>query len=131
MQMKAPQESHTDLSDYLKNHSRIGIKGGRERETFLEIWMVEVDNRFFARSWNKSKKSWFTDFVSTGVGQVKCGEIVLNLKGEKVSANDPVQEHINHAYLEKYNTEENLFYSRGITQPEYANYTMEFFIDQK
>ena len=116
-----------ELSEYLKNNTLIGIKGGREREKFLNIWMVQVGDRFFSRSWNKSNKSWFTEFVATGLGQVKYGENVLNVKGTQLPANDPLQQQIDLAYLQKYDQPENISYSRGISQPEYHNYTMEFF----
>lgn len=117
------------FEDYLNRNTLIGIKGGRERETFLNIWMVQVDHRYFSRSWNKSSNSWFTDFIKTGLGQIKYGEEVVNVYGKKVFADDPIQESINKAYLKKYDQQENLFYSQGITQPEYAHYTMEFFPD--
>lgn len=120
----------SDLFEYLDCHTLVGIKGGRDRESFLNIWMVVVGDRFFSRSWNKSNKSWFTAFLSTGVGQIKYAETVLDVQGRKLPPNDPLHEHINRAYLEKYDQPENLSYSRGITQSEYRDYTMEFIIDQ-
>ena len=38
---------------------------------------------------------------------------------------------INKAYLKKYNQKENLLYAKGISQPEYSNYTMEFFFSEE
>ncbi len=116
-----------EFYNYLKSYTLAGIKGGLERETFLNIWMVEVDNRVFARSWNKSTRSWFTEFVKTGKGQVKYGNVIMEVEGKKLSADDKIQELINKAYLEKYTQEENVKYALGITQPEYVNYTMELF----
>jgi hypothetical protein len=107
----------------------VGIKGGRERDSFLNIWMVEVDQRFFARSWNKSERSWFTEFLTSGIGQLKYGEKILDVCGRQLSANDSLQEKINLAYLKRYDQQENMFYVKGITQPEYSNYTMEFFLE--
>lgn len=121
----------SDFYDYLNTHSLIGIKGGREREGFLNIWMVRVNDRCFSRSWNKSEKSWFTEFINSGIGQIKYGETIINVRGKQLPPDDPLQKDINMAYLKKYNQPENLFYSEGITQPEYSEYTMEFFIDQK
>ncbi len=43
--------------------------------------MVEVDNRIFARSWNKSHKSWFTEFLTSGCGQIKYGQNIINVRG--------------------------------------------------
>ncbi|MCC8359079.1 DUF2255 family protein [Salinimicrobium sediminilitoris] len=129
--MTGQPEFPKDFKNYLRTNTLVEIKGGRERETFLNIWMVQVGDRYFSRSWNRSKKSWFTDIINSGVGQIRYGESILNVNGKKLPANDPTQEKINLAYLTKYNQQENLIYSQGITQPEYAHYTIEFFIDQK
>lgn len=118
-----PKEFHT----YLANNTLIEVKGGRERPTFLPIWMVEVENRIFARSWNKSEKSWFTEFQKTGVGEIKYGEKIINVKGGKIHPEDPINQKVSEAYILKYDQPQNLKYSKGISQPEYFDFTMEFF----
>lgn len=128
--MRATGSFPSDFNEYLSRNNHIGIKGGRERPGFLKIWMVEVEGRYFSRSWNKSSRSWYTEFLGTGIGQILYGESVINVLGRKLPANDPFQEKINLAYRKRYDQPENIFYSDGITQPEYADYTMEFFIDQ-
>lgn len=121
--MKFPKEFY----EYLGSNTLVEIKGGTSRETFSQIWMVHVDGRVFARSWNKSKRSWFTEIERTGVGQLKFGDTIVNIKGQKFPKNAELTSLINERYLEKYNQEENLFYAKGITQPEYEDYTMEFY----
>jgi hypothetical protein len=116
-----------DFYTYLANNSLIEIKGGTIRTTFLEIWMVEVEKRVFARSWNKSEKSWFTEFQKTGIGELKYGDSIIKVKGKKVDRDNQINKKISEAYLNKYNLPKNLKYSRGISQPEYFDYTMEFF----
>jgi hypothetical protein len=113
--------------NYLKENTLIGIKGGKTRESFLNIWMVEVNRRVFARSWSKSERSWFTEFLNSKEGQIKVGEKVINVTGKKLTNEPELMESINKAYLKKYNQTENLFYAKGITKPEYEEYTMEFF----
>lgn len=88
--------------------------------------MVNVDDRIFLRSWNKSKKSWFTEFLKTGIGQIKFDDKILNVYGYKVIKEDKINKKIDNAYLQKYKQPENIKYAKGITQPEYADYTMEF-----
>lgn len=119
-----------DFYSYLSNHTLIEIKGGTTRETFLPIWMVTVDDRVFSRSWNKSEKSWFTEFLHTGVGEIRYGDRVLKVRGKKVSAEDPINPKISEAYLNKYDQPGNLTYSKGISKPEYFDYTMEFFFQK-
>lgn len=120
-----------ELYDYLNTHTRIEIKGGLDRPTFLPIWMVNVNGRLFSRSWNKSEKSWFTEFLRTGRGQIKYGDKIVNVSGHKIDREDPVNKQVDAAYLQKYTQPENLPYVQGITQPEYANYTMEFLVEKE
>ncbi len=117
----------TDFYNYLTNNTLIEIKGGLERKAFLSIWMVTVEGRVFARSWNKSNKSWFTEILKTGIGQIKYGHKTINITGKKLNVDDAVNSLIDQAYLEKYIQKENINYAKGITQPEYSDYTMEFF----
>lgn len=120
-----------DLYEYLNTHTRIEIKGGMERPAFLPIWMVNVNGRLFSRSWNKSEKSWFTEFLRTGRGQIKYGDKIVNVSGQKIDSEDEINKKIDAAYLQKYTQPENIPYAKGITQPEYANYTMEFMMEEK
>lgn len=115
-----------DFYSFLRENTLVEIKGGLKRPTFLPIWMVEVNNRIFARSWNRSEKSWFTEFQKSGVGQIKYGERVMNVGGKKIEENDALNRQISEAYIKKYDQPQNLKYSEGISQPEYFNYTMEF-----
>lgn len=117
-----PDEFYT----YLANHTLIGIKGGMNRKTFLEIWMVEVDKRIFARSWNKSERSWFTAFLNYGEGEIKFGQKIIAVNGRKFDPDDELNKQISQAYLTKYNQPGNRKYAEGISKPEYFNYTMEF-----
>lgn len=119
-----------DFYEHLKNKTLIEIKGGTTRQTFLKIWMVEVAQRVFARSWNKSEKSWFTEFQKSGVGEIKFGDKILKVKGKKVNSEDPINLKISEAYLKKYDQPQNLKYSEGISQPEYFDHTMEFFHEE-
>ena len=120
-----------DFYEHLKNHTLTGIKGGTEHVQFLEIWMVEVNGRVFARSWNQSQRSWFTAFLETGVGQIKYGGSILSIKGVKVDSKDLIHADINRAYLERYDQPENIHYAQGITQPEYTGFTMELLFVKK
>lgn len=112
---------------HLNMHNYTEIKGGLERQTFLEIWVVAVSGRVFARSWNKSEKSWYTAFLKEGVGQLKFGDVVLNVTGKKVPEEDAVHAKIDAAYRSRYNEAKNIYYAQGISQPEYYDYTLELF----
>ena len=117
-----------DFHSFLAENSLIEIKGGLTRPTFLEIWMVETEGRIFARSWNKSERSWFTEFQKTGVGEIKYGDKILQVQGKKVDRDNEINQKISEAYLDKYDQPQNLKYSQGISKSEYFDYTMEFFM---
>jgi hypothetical protein len=120
-----------DFFEHLKKHNYTEIKGGVNRKSFLEIWVVAVGDRVFARSWNKSEKSWFTAFLEYGVGELKYGDNIISVKGKKLDKQAEIHNQIDQAYLTRYNEGENIFYAKGISQPEYADYTMEFFYNEQ
>jgi len=115
------------LTDYLQQHTLIGIKSGLHRKSFTDIWMVTVEGRFFSRSWNKSHDGWFGEFLKNGAGQLKLNNIILNVHVQKIEKDDVVQQKIDLAYLSKYTQHENASYAHGISHPDYHDFTLEFF----
>lgn len=111
---------------YIRTNSLAGVRGGAHPRDFLDIWMVIVDERIFARSWSLSARSWFTAFVQEGVGAIRCGDQVVEVRGRQITGNDPLQARISAAYLEKYTSEHNKPYAVGITQAPHLEATMEF-----
>lgn len=112
--------------DYINTHNLIGIRAGEERTTFLNIWMVVVNRRVFARSWGLAEKSWFNTFLHSRTGAVKCGEQLIPVIGRISDDLSQLEELINKAYLEKYDSGSNSFYAQGITKPAHVERTMEF-----
>lgn len=112
---------------FLKENTLVEIKSGNHRNKFTEIWMVNVDGRIFARSWNKNLNGWMNDFLTNKSGEIKFGENILNVVVEKLENNDDLNQKISNAYLKKYTQQHNIEYAEGISQPEYYNYTIEFF----
>lgn len=112
--------------NFINNNNLIGIKAGSERDTFLPIWMVLVDNRVFARSWGFGERSWFNTFLSDAYGEIQCGDKITAIKASVPGNDKNLQERISQAYLHKYDKGENSFYARGIIKPEHIAKTMEF-----
>ncbi|WP_312323832.1 DUF2255 family protein, partial [Soonwooa sp.] len=108
----------------------IGIKAGKERETFLEIWMVTVDSRIFVRSWGFAERSWYNAFLNNPNGEIKCGNQIFKIKAEIPKDLDALNERISQAYLNKYNSGENSFYAKGITEQSHIAKTLEFIVKQ-
>lgn len=116
---------------YIETHNLMGIKAGTERTTFLDIWMVVVDNRIFARSWGFAEKSWYNTFLQNEYGQIKCGDNVFDVIATPIHNQPELHEKINLAYLQKYNSPENLKYAEGIIEPQHVEKTMEFRLREK
>ncbi|AZA54852.1 DUF2255 family protein [Chryseobacterium sp. G0201] len=116
--------------DYIKTNNLIGIKAGANRCTFLEIWMVVVNDRIFARSWGLAEKSWYNRFLQDSKGQIQCGNFVFNINAIIPMDNDELTEVINNEYLTKYNSGHNIDYAKGIIQTKHIEKTMEFIIDE-
>jgi hypothetical protein len=112
--------------EYINNNNLIGLKAGKERSSFLEIWMVVVNNRIFARSWGFAEKSWYHTFMSGPLGQIKCGDNIFEIKASIPKDLDIFTPLINLAYLEKYNFGANAEYAIGIIEQKHIDKTMEF-----
>ena len=115
--------------NHLRNNTMVEIKAGLTRDKFTGIWMVNVNERVFARTWEKSDKGWFAGLLKDGVGTIKYGNNTLKVYAKKNK--DPiVNKLVDKAYLDKYSQPENLIYAEGITRKEYSEYTVELFFSK-
>lgn len=116
--------------NYIETHSLIGIKAGLHRETFLDIWMIVVNDRIFARSWGLAEKSWHNTFLQDPKEQIKCGENIFNIKAIVPIDKNDLTPAINNAYLTKYNTDHNIEYAKEIIKAKHIEKTLEFIITE-
>lgn len=114
--------------EYIMTHNHTGIKAGSDRISFLDIWMVVVDGRIFARSWGFAEKSWYNSFLEDPNGAIKCGDAVFSIKAFVPEDKNLISGKINNAYLVKYNSEQNIPYVNGIIDEKHMAKTMEFII---
>ncbi|MBK7109361.1 MAG: DUF2255 family protein [Chitinophagales bacterium] len=122
-------ESNTQQAlNFIKTNNYTEIKAGKERTTFLEIWMVVVDNRIFARSWGFAERSWYNTFLLDPYGQIKCGETIYNIQAAIPNDMNALTTSINQAYIDKYNFGKNIEYVSGIIQQNHIDKTIEFIV---
>lgn len=114
--------------EFIQKNSLTGIRAGFKRPTFLDIWMVVVDDRIFARSWGFAEKSWYHTFLQHPEGEIRCGEQVFRIKAHVPADLDLLTGRINAAYLEKYREPHNIPYAQGIVEEKHAAKTMEFVV---
>ncbi len=120
--------SNYSAIEYINNNNLIGIKAGHSRPDFLNIWMVVVEDRIFARSWGFAEKSWYNTFSKDPQGQIKCGDDIFPVTATIPDDIESITEKINLAYLSKYNKGHNIKYARGIIKEEHVQKTMEFIL---
>ncbi|MGH1517117.1 DUF2255 family protein [Chryseobacterium sp. JK1] len=113
---------------YIQNNTIIGIKAGNERQEFLEIWMVVIQNRIFARSWGLAERSWYNVFLENPEGKIQCGENRYSIQAIVPEDIAELTEEINQAYLKKYNSDHNTPYSKEIIREKHIARTIEFVI---
>jgi hypothetical protein len=111
--------------DYIRQHNLIGLRAGQNRSSFLEIWMVVVDHRIFARSWGLAEKSWFNAFSADPLGAIRCGDQVVPVRAVVPADLPQLNSRISQAYLDKYDSGANSPYAQGIIRPEHVARTME------
>lgn len=114
--------------DFIKANTIIEIKAGSERLDFLEIWMVIIQDRIFARSWGLAERSWYNTFLKCPAGQIRCHDVLYNIKAIIPEDLNQLTEEINQAYLTKYNFGRNSKYAIGIIEDKHVKRTMEFII---
>jgi len=103
------------------------VRAGKDREKFTGIWMVVVDGRIFARSYNLSDRSWYTALLNDESGELKCGKEIIPIKGLKPPDINNITEAINKAYEKKYLIKGyNKKWVDGLCQSERVARTMEF-----
>jgi len=103
------------------------VRAGKDRTKFTGIWMVEVEGRIFARSYSLSDRSWYTTFLNSDKGDIKCGKEIILVKGVKPADINTITEAINKAYEKKYLVKAyNKKWVDDLSQPERVERTMEF-----
>lgn len=115
-----------DFYKYLEENTLVEIKGGTKRNKYLEIWMVNLKGRIFARSWGKSDNGWFSSLIEEGRGEIRYFNKVIKIEAKK-NNDSKINKLVDHAYLQKYNQPQNIEYVKGITQKEYSEFTVELF----
>ncbi|WP_400191009.1 DUF2255 family protein [Hymenobacter sp. B81] len=111
--------------DYIRHHNLIGLRAGRHRASFLDIWMVVVDDRIFVRSWGLAERGWYHAFLADSQGAIRCGEAMLPVRAQVPADLVDLSPRISQAYLAKYDAGANSYYAQGITRPEHVARTLE------
>jgi hypothetical protein len=102
----------------------IGVRAGTEHK-YTGVWVVVVDGRVFARSWNDKPTGWFQAFRKQRGGVVQVGELEIPVRG-KVVRSARIRDAVTAAFGEKYPTKGSRKWVEGFAEPARVANTIEF-----
>ena len=102
----------------------MGVRAGTEHR-YTGVWVVVVDDRVFARSWNDKPTGWFQAFLKNASGEVQVGDLELPVRG-RVVRSARIRDAVTAAYAEKYPTKGSRKWVEGFAEPERVVNTIEF-----
>lgn len=108
----------------LRTAKIIGVRAGNEHR-YTGVWVVVVEGRVFARSWNDKPTGWFQAFKSEPKGTIQVGELEISVRGKPVRS-ARLRDAVTEAYAEKYNTKGSQKWVEGFAEGHRLLTTMEF-----
>lgn len=113
-----------DIVEAFRKAKIMGVRAGDEHR-HTGVWVVVVDGRVFARSWNDKPTGWFQAFRKQASGVVQVGDLELPVRG-RVVRSARIRDAVTAAYAEKYPTKGSRKWVEGFAEAERAINTMEF-----
>ena len=121
----AKAETFTDdIVDVFRKAKIMGVRAGSEHR-YTGVWVVVVDDRVFARSWNDKPTGWFQAFRKQPGGTAQIGEMELPVRG-KVVRSARMRDAVTTAFREKYPTKGSRKWVEGFADPARVANTIEF-----
>ncbi|WNJ18173.1 DUF2255 family protein [Pontibacter sp. G13] len=112
---------------YARNLDTVGINSGNRFNRFLDIWIVEVEDRIFVRSGGHDPAGWFATFMQDEYGYLLCDQEVIPITGYLPVDLKDMLPRIDQAYWDKYGYGRRIPLVEQITSPASSNWTLEIF----
>lgn len=113
-----------DVVEAFRRAKIMGVRAGTEHR-YTGVWVVVVDGRVFARSWNDKPTGWFQAFRKQASGTVQVGDLEIAVRG-RVVRSARLRDAVTAAYGEKYPTKGSRKWVEGFAEPERVVNTIEF-----
>jgi len=113
-----------DVVEAFRKAKIMGVRAGDEHR-YTGVWVVVVEGRVFARSWNDKPTGWFQAFRKHASGAVQVGDFELPVRG-RVVRSAHIRNAVTAAYVEKYPTKGSRKWVEGFAEPERVVNTIEF-----
>lgn len=104
----------------------VGVRAGaRSDHRFIGIWVVVVDGRAFARSWDRREGGWYRTLLDDPRGTLQVAGRNVRVRAVRVTS-DRVRDAVEDAYAAKYPTAGSQKYVRGFRSRARREATIEF-----
>src|SRR5262245_33986114 len=102
----------------------LGVRAG-EGHRYTGIWVVVVEGRVFARSWNDKPTGWFRAFAAEPNGMIQVASVEILVRG-KVARSDRLRAAVTAAFGVKYPTKGSKKWVDGFAERSREATTIEF-----
>ena len=113
-----------DIVEAFRSAKILGVRAGTEHR-YTGVWVVVVEDRVFARSWNDKPTGWFQAFRKQSSGMVQVGDLEVPVRGKMVRSAS-LRDAVTVAFGEKYPTKGSRKWVEGFAEPERVANTIEF-----
>lgn len=113
-----------DVVEALSKAKILGVRAGDEHR-YTGVWVVVVEGRVFARSWNDKPTGWFRAFRKEPSGMIQVGEREIPVRGKPVRS-ARIRDAVTAAFGEKYPTKGSRKWVEGFAEPDRVINTLEF-----
>ena len=110
--------------DALAKAKILGVRAGTAHR-YTGVWVVVVERRVFARSWNDKPTGWFRAFRAQPLGGLQFGDEEVEVRAKPIRS-ARLREAVSTAYARKYNTKASQKWVDGFAEPERSVNTVEF-----
>ncbi len=113
-----------NMLDLLRESKVLRIRAGTGSHRFIGIWLVVVNGRVFARSWNLKPEGWYRTFLKEPRGAIRVGDQKIAVSAVRIR-DKRLRDAIGRAYLEKYNSPGALKYAQDLGSAKSRATTIE------
>ena len=113
-----------DIVEAFRKAKIMGVRAGSEHR-YTGVWVVVVDGRVLARSWNDKPTGWFQAFRKQASGMVQVGDMEIPVRA-KVVRNARMRNAVTVALAEKYPTKGSRKWVEGFAELARVANTIEF-----
>lgn len=110
--------------DALAKAKILGVRAGTEHR-YTGVWVVVVERRVFARSWNNKPTGWFQAFRAQPLGSIRFGDEEVKVRAKPIRS-ARLRDAVSAAYARKYNTKASQKWVDGFALSERSVNTVEF-----